>query len=105
MGRTPCNADDPVVRIVEAAVAAVFAANAEMMRPMLREFALDLCQRWHEHYAGQRVPKNTRLWRIERDEKIVAANHAGRIVVDLAQDFHLSEAWITRILEKRREPY
>lgn len=91
--------DDPVERIVEAAVAASFAATAEMMRPMLHEFALDLCRRWHEHYAGQRVPKGTRHRVALRNDRIREQATAGASPDHLARDFHLSPGAVRRIIK------
>lgn len=97
--------DDPVERIVEMTVATMFAASAEMMRPMLREFALDLWRRWHEHYAGQRVPKGTRHHAARRNDRIREAARTGAPPDQLARDFYLSEAWVRHILENRRESH
>jgi len=69
---------------------------AELRRSLVADF--------YREFAGQRIPKNTRLWRADRDAKIIAAHRGGRAVADLSKEFHLSEAWIDRILEKRREP-
>lgn len=93
--------DDPVERIVEAAVAAAFAATSEMMRPMLREFALDLWRQWCEYYAGRRLPNPPKgtSHRLElRNERIREAARAGTSPSQLASDFHLSPSSVRRII-------
>lgn len=105
MGMPPRNVDDPFRRVIELAVDItarhmldhVAASFADLHRSLIADF--------YARLAGQYIPKNTRLRRIERDEKLNAARCAGRTVADLAREFHLSESQIKRILEKRREPH
>lgn len=105
MDRRPRDTEDPVKRIVEVAVTIALQHMSAHIATSFAEFKRSFVADFYAQFAGQYIPKNTRLWRIERDERIAAAGRAGRTAADIAQEFHLSEAWINRILESRREPH
>lgn len=81
------------------AVGTAFAATAEMMRPMLREFSLELCRRWHADYAGKRVPKETRRRVALRNDRIREAARAGASLDQIARDSHLTLGAVRRIIK------
>lgn len=106
MGRVAArNDEDPFRRMVEIAVDITVQQMSAHFETSFADLKRSLIADFHAQFAGQYIPKDTRLRRIERDEKIIAARGAGRTVADLAREFHLSESWIKRILERRREPH
>lgn len=82
--------NDPVVRIVEAAVTVTMQHMSAYFLATMAELRRSLVADFYREFAGQYIPKNTRLWRAERDAKIIAAYRAGRAVADLSKEFHLS---------------
>lgn len=96
--------DDVVQRIVELAVTAAFAAHAEMLPSLMREFALKLRQQWLDHYAGRYVPKQTKAYNALRNDRIRELARTGTPLDQLARDFHLTPGAVRRIVKTSDEP-
>lgn len=96
--------DDPVQCIVEATVKEQERLMLPYIERLLREFGADLCNQWHDHYAGKYVPKRTRDANALRSNRIRELARAGTPLDQLARDFHLTPGAVRRIVKTSNEP-